>query len=93
MPLPFSPVMPTFSPRYRLNVAFSNSTRVPRRTEMSVKFSMAGQDNSIPPRRQSHGVFAMKSVSFIGGDVLYVDRGSWFMNSYQEWLDAVPSTM
>lgn len=30
----------------------------------------------------------MKSISFIGGDVLYVDRGSWFMNSYQEWLDA-----
>lgn len=30
----------------------------------------------------------MKSISFIGGDVLYVDRGSWFMNSYQEWLNA-----
>jgi putative ABC transport system permease protein len=27
----------------------------------------------------------MKSISFIGGDVLYVDRGSWFMESYQEW--------
>ena len=30
----------------------------------------------------------MKSVSFMGGDVLYVDRGSWFMNSYQEWLES-----
>jgi len=30
----------------------------------------------------------MKSISFIGGDVLYVDRGSWFMQSYQEWRDA-----
>src|SRR5215467_15691492 len=30
----------------------------------------------------------LKSISFIGGDVLYVDRGSWFMNSYQEWLSA-----
>jgi putative ABC transport system permease protein len=27
----------------------------------------------------------VKSISFIGGDVLYVDRGSWFMQSYQEW--------
>jgi len=27
----------------------------------------------------------MKSISFIGGDVLYVDRGSWFMQSYEEW--------
>jgi putative ABC transport system permease protein len=27
----------------------------------------------------------MKSISFIGGDVLYVDRGSWFMQSYDEW--------
>ena len=30
----------------------------------------------------------LKSISFIGGDVLYVDRGSWFMNSYQEWLQS-----
>jgi len=29
-----------------------------------------------------------KSISFIGGDVLYVDRGSWFMQSYQEWMDS-----
>jgi putative ABC transport system permease protein len=29
-----------------------------------------------------------KSISFIGGDVLYVDRGAWFMQSYQEWMDA-----
>jgi putative ABC transport system permease protein len=29
-----------------------------------------------------------KSISFIGGDVLYVDRGSWFMESYQEWRAA-----
>ncbi|HEX4265170.1 MAG TPA: ABC transporter permease [Verrucomicrobiae bacterium] len=29
-----------------------------------------------------------KSISFIGGDVLYVDRGSWFMQSYQEWRDS-----
>ncbi|HXT13504.1 MAG TPA: ABC transporter permease [Candidatus Angelobacter sp.] len=29
----------------------------------------------------------MKSISFIGGDVLYVDRGPWFINSYQEWLE------
>ena len=28
-----------------------------------------------------------KSISFIGGDVLYVDRGSWFMHSYQEWQE------
>jgi len=27
----------------------------------------------------------MQSISFIGGDVLYVDRGSWFMQSYEEW--------
>jgi putative ABC transport system permease protein len=27
----------------------------------------------------------MKSISFIGGDVLYVDRGGWFMHSYEEW--------
>src|ERR1043165_2065141 len=30
----------------------------------------------------------MKSISFIGGDVLYVDRGSWFMQSYDEWRAA-----
>lgn len=30
----------------------------------------------------------VKSISFIGGDVLYVDRGSWFMQSYQEWRDS-----
>ncbi len=30
----------------------------------------------------------MKSISFIGGDVLYVDRGSWFMQSYEEWQSA-----
>src|SRR5215472_8050827 len=29
-----------------------------------------------------------KSVSFIGGDVLYVDRQPWFAKSYQEWLDS-----
>src|SRR6185312_10064388 len=27
------------------------------------------------------------SISFIGGDVLYVDRGSW-MQSYDEWQNA-----
>src|SRR5882757_7927745 len=27
----------------------------------------------------------VKSISFIGGDVLYVDRSSWFMRSYDEW--------
>src|SRR5215467_254594 len=27
------------------------------------------------------------SISFIGGDVLYVDRGSW-MQSYEEWQNA-----
>jgi putative ABC transport system permease protein len=29
-----------------------------------------------------------KSISFIGGDVLYVDRGSWFMESYAEWRES-----
>ena len=48
LPLPFSPVMPIFSPRYRLKVAFSNSTRVPRRIEISEKLSIAGQN---PPQR------------------------------------------
>ena len=43
LPLPFSPVMPTFSPRNRLKVAPENSRRGPRRTAMSVKFSMIRQ--------------------------------------------------
>jgi len=30
----------------------------------------------------------LKSISFIGGDVLYMDRGSWFMNSYEEWMQS-----
>src|SRR5579863_8518631 len=30
----------------------------------------------------------LKSISFIGGDVLYVDRGAWFTKTYQEWLDS-----
>ncbi len=30
----------------------------------------------------------MKSISVIGGDVLYVDRGSWFIRTYQEWQAA-----
>src|SRR3954466_11592786 len=30
----------------------------------------------------------LKSISFIGGDVLYVDRGSWFMQSYDDWRNA-----
>ena len=30
----------------------------------------------------------MKSVSSIGADVLYLDRMSWFIQSWQEWLDA-----
>ena len=30
----------------------------------------------------------MKSISFIGGDVLYVDRGPWFIQSYDEWRAA-----
>jgi len=30
----------------------------------------------------------MKSISFIGGDVLYVDRGSWFIESYEEWTSS-----
>src|SRR5215469_14269256 len=29
----------------------------------------------------------MKSISFIGGDVLYVDRGPWFLHSYEEWME------
>src|SRR5579871_1402759 len=30
----------------------------------------------------------LKSISFIGGDVLYVNRLPWFAQSYQEWIDA-----
>jgi putative ABC transport system permease protein len=30
----------------------------------------------------------MQSISFIGGDVLYVDRTPWFIDSYQDWLAA-----
>jgi putative ABC transport system permease protein len=30
----------------------------------------------------------LKSISFMGGDVLYMDRGSWFMNSYEEWMQS-----
>jgi putative ABC transport system permease protein len=29
----------------------------------------------------------LKSISVIGGDVLYVDRQPWFLDSYQEWLE------
>lgn len=32
-----------------------------------------------------HGAF-MRSISGIGGDVLYVSRRSWFINSHQEWI-------
>src|SRR5678816_2482370 len=28
----------------------------------------------------------MKSISFIGADVLYVQRFSWFNHSHEEWL-------
>jgi putative ABC transport system permease protein len=28
----------------------------------------------------------LKSISFIGADVLYVQRASWFINSHEEWL-------
>ncbi len=28
----------------------------------------------------------VKSISFIGADVLYVDRGSWFIDSHAEWV-------
>ncbi len=31
----------------------------------------------------------MHNISFIGADVLYVDRYSWFIQSRQEWLDAM----
>src|SRR5437868_8305512 len=30
----------------------------------------------------------MKSVSFIGADVLYVQRFSWFIHSHEEWMKA-----
>ena len=29
----------------------------------------------------------MKTISFTGADVLYVDRGNWFIQSRAEWLD------
>ena len=28
----------------------------------------------------------LKSISAIGGDVLYVQRRNWFTDSYEEWL-------
>jgi putative ABC transport system permease protein len=31
----------------------------------------------------------LKSISDIGTDVLYVDRYSWFIQTHQEWLDAM----
>jgi len=31
----------------------------------------------------------LKSISDIGTDVLYVDRYSWFIQSHQEWLEAM----
>jgi putative ABC transport system permease protein len=31
----------------------------------------------------------MRSISSIGTDVLYVDRYSWFIQSYQEWIAAM----
>jgi len=33
----------------------------------------------------------MNSVSSIGADVLYVNRYSWFIQSHQEWLEAMKS--
>jgi putative ABC transport system permease protein len=33
----------------------------------------------------------MNSVSSIGADVLYVNRFSWFINSHQEWINALKS--
>lgn len=30
----------------------------------------------------------LKSISVMGGDVLYVNRQPWFAKSYQEWIDA-----
>src|SRR5579872_2242255 len=40
LPLPFSPVMPIFSPRNNPKVAFENSIRGPRRIVTAVKLSM-----------------------------------------------------
>jgi putative ABC transport system permease protein len=31
----------------------------------------------------------LKSISDIGADVLYVDRYSWFIQTHQEWLEAM----
>ena len=31
----------------------------------------------------------LKSISSIGTDVLYVDRFSWFIDSYQAWINAM----
>src|SRR3954471_24019315 len=28
----------------------------------------------------------VKSISFIGADVLYIDRRAWFVQSYEDWL-------
>src|SRR5947208_10043581 len=28
----------------------------------------------------------LKTISVIGGDVLYVERGSWFIHSHEEWM-------
>src|SRR6266850_8127862 len=28
----------------------------------------------------------VKSISFIGADVLYVERRAWFIDSYEEWV-------
>ena len=33
----------------------------------------------------------MSSISSIGADVLYVNRYSWFIQSYQEWVNAMKS--
>jgi putative ABC transport system permease protein len=33
----------------------------------------------------------LKSISSIGTDVLYVDRFSWFIDSYQDWINAQKS--
>ena len=33
----------------------------------------------------------MNSISSIGADVLYVSRYSWFIQSYQEWVNAMKS--
>src|ERR1700685_3958837 len=31
----------------------------------------------------------MNSVSSIGADVLYVERYSWFLNSHEDWINAM----